>query len=82
MQDVAFDLSEYGIQVNCIAPGYLEGTRATANLDPAYREKARTGALLRRAVDKDDIARQVVEFCRSDTTTGQTLVIDAGRVFH
>ena len=25
------------ILVNCIAPGYLEGTRATANLDPAYR---------------------------------------------
>ena len=28
------------ILVNCIAPGYLEGTRATANLDPAYRERA------------------------------------------
>ena len=70
------------ILVNCIAPGYLEGTRATANLDPAYRERARTGALLRRAVDKDDIARQVVEFCRTDSITGQTLVMDSGRIFH
>ena len=70
------------ILVNCIAPGYLEGTRATANLDPAYRERARTGSLLRRAVDKDDIARQVVEFCRTDSITGQTLVMDSGRIFH
>ena len=56
--------------------------RATANLDPAYQERARTGALLRRAVDKDDIARQVVEFCRTDSVTGQTLVMDSGRFFH
>jgi 3-oxoacyl-[acyl-carrier protein] reductase len=33
-------------------------------------------------VDKGDIADQVVTFCRTDTITGQTLVIDAGRFFH
>ncbi len=70
------------ILVNCIAPGYLEGTRATANLDPAYQEQARMGALLKRAADKDDIAEQVVAFCRPDSITGQTLAIDAGRFFH
>ena len=70
------------ILVNCIAPGYLEGTRATTNLDPAYQEQARMGALLRRAADKDDIAEQVVAFCRTDSITGQTLAIDAGRFFH
>lgn len=70
------------ILVNCIAPGYLEGTRATSNLDPAYREVVRTGSALKRAADKDDIARQVVEFCRTDSITGQTLVIDSGRFYH
>jgi 3-oxoacyl-[acyl-carrier protein] reductase len=70
------------ILVNCIAPGYLEGTRATSNLDSAYQERAKLGALLKRAADKDDIADQVVAFCRTDSITGQTLVIDAGRVFH
>jgi 3-oxoacyl-[acyl-carrier protein] reductase len=70
------------VLVNCIAPGYLEGTRATSNLDPAYQEQARTGALLGRAADKDDIAEQVVALCRTDSITGQTLVIDSGRVFH
>jgi 3-oxoacyl-[acyl-carrier protein] reductase len=70
------------ILVNCIAPGYLEGTRATANLDPVYQEQSRMGALLKRAADKDDIAEQVVAFCRTDSVTGQTLAIDAGRFFH
>jgi 3-oxoacyl-[acyl-carrier protein] reductase len=70
------------ILLNCIAPGYMEGTRATANLDPPFREKAKVGSLLKRPVDKDDIAGQVVEFCRTDSITGQTLVIDCGRSFH
>ena len=71
-----------GILVNCIAAGFLEGTRATANLDPAFQERARSGSLLRRAADKDDVADQVVSFCRTDSITGQTLVIDSGRFFH
>ena len=70
------------ILVNCVAPGYLEGTLMSSNLTPEHRKTAVSGAVLQRAADKDDIARQVVEFCRSDTTTGQTLVIDSGRVFH
>jgi 3-oxoacyl-[acyl-carrier protein] reductase len=70
------------ILVNCVAPGYLEDTRATANLDPAYRQRARDAALLKRAADKDDVADQVVALCRTDSITGQTLVIDAGRFFH
>jgi 3-oxoacyl-[acyl-carrier protein] reductase len=70
------------ILVNCIAPGYLEGTRATANLDPVYRDRAKDVTLLKRAADKDDVANQVVALCQTDSITGQTLVIDAGRVFH
>ena len=70
------------VLVNCVAPGYIEDTRATANLDSAYRQRSRDGALLKRAADKDDVADQVVAFCRTDSITGQTLAIDAGRVFH
>lgn len=70
------------ILVNCVAPGYLEGTRATSNLDEEFRKVARTGSLLKRAADKDDIARQVVELCRTDSITGQTLIIDSGRYFN
>ena len=70
------------ILINCIAPGYLEGTRATANLDPAQYTRAMEASLLKRPVDKDDIADQVVALCRTDSITGQTLVIDSGRFFH
>jgi 3-oxoacyl-[acyl-carrier protein] reductase len=70
------------VLVNCVAPGFMEGTRMTENLSPEYREKAMQGALLRRAADKDDVAELVVEFCRTDSITGQTLAIDSGRVFH
>jgi len=68
--------------VNCVAPGLLEGTRATANLAPGSVEKGKAGALLGVAADKDDCADQVVTMCRTNTMTGQTLVIDAGRTFH
>lgn len=70
------------VLVNCVAPGLLEGTRATANLRPEAVENNRKAALLGKAADKDDVADQVVTMCRTETTTGQTLVIDAGRTFH
>jgi 3-oxoacyl-[acyl-carrier protein] reductase len=68
--------------VNCVAPGLLEGTRATANLKPEQVERSASSSLLKRAADKDDCADMVVTMCRTDTMTGQTIVIDAGRVFH
>ena len=68
--------------VNCVAPGLLEGTRATANLRPEQIERAASGALLKKAADKDDCADMVVAMCRTETMTGQTTVIDAGRLFH
>jgi 3-oxoacyl-[acyl-carrier protein] reductase len=55
--------------VNCVAPGLLDGTRATANL-------------LKKPADKDDCADMVVAMCRTETMIGQTVVIDAGRIFH
>ena len=68
--------------VNCVAPGLLEGTRATANLRAEQVERAASGSLLQKAADKDDCADLVVTMCRTDTMTGQTTVIDSGRVFH
>lgn len=70
------------VLVNCVAPGLLEGTRATANLRPEQIERSASGALLKRAADKEDCAEMVVAMCRTGTMTGQTVVIDAGRVFH
>ena len=68
--------------VNCVAPGLLEGTRATANLRAEQVERSASGSLLKKAADKDDCAGMVVTMCRTETMTGQTIVIDSGRVFH
>lgn len=68
--------------VNCVAPGLLEGTRATSNLRPEQIERGASNSLLKKPADKDDCADMVVTMCRTETMTGQTVVIDAGRVFH
>ena len=68
--------------VNCVAPGLLEGTRATANLRDEQVTSAAALSLLKKPADKDDCAEMVVTMCRSETMTGQTVVIDSGRIFH
>jgi 3-oxoacyl-[acyl-carrier protein] reductase len=68
--------------VNCVAPGLLDGTRATANLRSEQIERSASGSLLKRPADKGDCADMVVAMCRTETMTGQTVVIDSGRIFH
>jgi 3-oxoacyl-[acyl-carrier protein] reductase len=68
--------------VNCVAPGLLEGTRATANLPSSTIERSAATSLLKKPADKDDCADMVVTMCRTETMTGQTMVIDSGRYFH
>ena len=68
--------------VNCVAPGLLDGTRATANLRSEQIERSAASSLLKKPADKDDCADMVVTMCRTETMTGQTVVIDAGRIFH
>jgi 3-oxoacyl-[acyl-carrier protein] reductase len=70
------------ITVNAVAPGTMMGTRMTSKLDPALVERTTKNAALQRPVEREDVARQIVEFCRSDSTTGQVLTIDAGVVYH
>ena len=68
--------------VNCVAPGLLEGTRATANLRAEQIHNSAASSLLKKPADKDDCAEMVVTLCRTETMTGQTMVIDSGRYFH
>ncbi len=70
------------VAVNAVAPGTMMGTRMTARLDPVLVEQTTQGSALRRPVERDDVARQIVELCRSDSTTGQVVVVDSGVVYH
>ena len=65
------------VTVNCVAPGHMMGTRMTAN-QGEHVAKSNETRVLRRPVDKDDVAEQVVLFCRSNSVTGQTIVMDCG----
>jgi 3-oxoacyl-[acyl-carrier protein] reductase len=68
--------------VNCVAPGLLEGTRATSNLRAEQIRNSAASSLLKKPADKDDCADMVVTMCRTETMTGQTMVIDSGRYFY
>src|ERR1700704_2679312 len=68
--------------VNCVAPGLLEGTRATSNLRAEQIQNSAATSLLKKPADKEDCADMVVTMCRTDTMTGQTIAIDSGRYFH
>ena len=70
------------ISVNCVAPGTMEGTRMTSRLPESMVEADRQTAWLKHVADKDDVAAQIVAFAKSDSTTGQTVVIDGGGLAH
>jgi 3-oxoacyl-[acyl-carrier protein] reductase len=70
------------VLVNCVAPGLVEGTRISARIPPAMLRAIRDLAVLGRSATVDDIAAQVVGFCRTDSITGQVLPIDAGLLPH
>jgi 3-oxoacyl-[acyl-carrier protein] reductase len=70
------------VSVNCVAPGLMDGTRMTSRLRTEQVEGALQRAVLKRAVSVEDVADQVLAFCRSDSVTGQTVNIDAGVFFH
>jgi len=66
------------VTVNCIAPGLVEGTRMAQRIPEEVVEMERDQAVLRRVASIEDIAAQVVMFCRAASITGQVLVIDGG----
>ena len=70
------------VLVNCVAPGYLEGTKMSESLTEEHVRSYKRTALLGRAPEKDDVADQVVAFCATDSVTGQTLVVDSGVLFN
>jgi 3-oxoacyl-[acyl-carrier protein] reductase len=66
------------VTVNCIAPGLVEGTRMAHRLPDEIVHLARSQVVLGRTASAQDIAVQVVTFCRAESITGQVLVIDGG----
>ncbi len=73
----AVELAGQGILVNCIAPG---PTQRPPNLSEAEWEQYAVGrAPLRRESSAAEIAELVVTLLKSETITGETIRVDAGR---
>ena len=79
---LAVELAKREITVNCVAPGLMEGTRMMKRMPAEVVESTRRLAVLQRSTAIEDVAAQVVAFCRADSVTGQVLNIDAGVHFH
>jgi 3-oxoacyl-[acyl-carrier protein] reductase len=70
------------VLVNCVAPGLMENTLMSSGASEEYVQQWRDMSVLGQTTSHADVAAQIIQFCKSDTITGQTLVIDGGIHFH
>lgn len=70
------------VLVNCVAPGLMENTLMSSGASEEYVQQWRDLSVLGQTTSQADVAAQIIQFCKSDTITGQTLVIDGGIHFH
>lgn len=70
------------VTVNCVAPGLMEGTQMSERLSPQAVKAMRERSILKSNTAIQDVADQIVQFCRAESVTGQTIVIDGGIHFH
>src|SRR5437660_9069940 len=80
-QGFARELGPYGINVNAISPGVVEGTPMTSGLmTPEVRQRIVDSIPLRRLIEPAEIARLAL-YLASDVSrgmTGQAVALDAG----
>jgi 3-oxoacyl-[acyl-carrier protein] reductase len=83
-RQTARELGEFGIRVNCVAPGFVRSNPASERQWQAMGEAGQRRLLdsiaLRRIGEPEDIARAVVFFASDDAryVTGQTISVDGG----
>jgi 3-oxoacyl-[acyl-carrier protein] reductase len=78
-RSLAREVGRLGVNVNAVAPGFLE-TEMTQGMDDARREQVAHRSALRRFADVDDVA-DAVEFllgAKARSITGTVLTVDAG----
>ncbi|HZZ40263.1 MAG TPA: SDR family oxidoreductase [Acidobacteriaceae bacterium] len=78
-RSLAREVGRMGINVNCVAPGFID-TQLTTGLQGEERERVVRRSALRRLADVNDVA-SAVEFLLSDgakNITGTVITVDAG----
>lgn len=69
------------IMVNGVSPGLMRETNMGQLAPEEQAEAYRQQTALGRSVNIDDVANQIIAFARSDSTTGQNLIVDCGFVY-
>ena len=79
---LATELGPFGIRVNCVAPGLVYPTRASARTKERLKESLIEQTPLRRIARPEDVAGPVLFLASpwSGFVTGQTLYVDGGFV--
>jgi 3-oxoacyl-[acyl-carrier protein] reductase len=83
-RQTARELGEFGIRVNCVAPGFVRSNPASERqwqaMGEAGQQRLLDSIALRRIGEPLDIARVVVFFASDDAryVTGQTISVDGG----
>ena len=78
-RSLAREVGRLGVNVNAVAPGFLD-TEMTQGLDAERREQVARRSALRRLAEVDDVA-EAVEFLlgsKAKSITGTVLTVDAG----
>jgi 3-oxoacyl-[acyl-carrier protein] reductase len=81
-RSLAAELGPLGVRVNCVAPGLVYPTQASASTRAQFRETIMAATPLRRIARPEDVAGPVL-FLASDWSgfmTGQVLFVDGGLV--
>ena len=77
---LARELGDYNINVNAVAPG-LTRTPWTDTWPAERKDRSVANTMLLRMVEPEDIADAMVYLCANKAVTGQTVVVDCGRMF-
>lgn len=79
---LAIELGPHGIRINCVAPGFTDTEASRGIADVAKYDTSKTP--LGRVVKPEDLTGAALYLASpdSDFVTGQTLLVDGGRVMH
>lgn len=80
---MAQEMGPDGVRVNCIAPGLLPTESSLERITEEYVGKIKATAALRKLASPDDIIKTAMFLLSDDSEsiTGQTIVVDGGRIF-
>lgn len=79
-KQLAVELGDYGVRVNCVAPGPVKTKLAEAVHSPEIIKAYYDGIPLNRSATEKDIAESIVFLCseKASFITGQTIAVDGG----